>query len=81
MSFDLEDTESVEDVRYNEELGCNEYLFEDEWYEEEDLIDHLKELDLVNIESARGFVSIHELDLHFPADDYLDDAADDDDDD
>lgn len=79
MNFTLADTNSYEDTRYNEETGCEEYLFDGNWYEEDELVDYLKELDLVEIECAKGFVSIYDLDLHFPADFYLDDDDDDDD--
>lgn len=81
MRFTIDDTDSYEDTRYNENTGCDEYLFDGEWYEENDLIDSLKELDLVNIEAARGSISIYDLELHFPAEFYIDDDDKDDDDD
>lgn len=81
MRFTIDDTNSYEDTRYNEETGCEEYLFDENWYEEDELVDYLKELDFVAIESAKGFVSIYDLDLHFPADFYIDDDDDDDEDD
>lgn len=70
MVFNLEDTNAVEDIRHNEETECDEYLFRGEWYEKEDLIDHLMGLDLTTIEKARGRISLDKLPLHFPADIY-----------
>lgn len=77
MTFTIDDTDSYEDIRYNEDTCCDEYLYEGEWYEEDELIDFLRELDLINIEAARGFTSIYDLDLHFPAEFYVDDDYDD----
>lgn len=78
MRFNIDDTNSYEDTRYNEETGCDEYLFEGKWYEEDELVDELIELDRTNIECARGFISIYDLDLHFPAKFYIDNDDDDD---
>lgn len=75
MRFTIDNTDSYENT------GCDECLFDGEWYEENDLIDSLKELDLVNIEAARGFISVYDLELHFPAEFYIDDDDKDDDDD
>lgn len=70
MDFNLEDTKALEDIRYNEETESVEYLFRGEWYEREDLIDRLMELDLAAIEKARGRISLDKLPLHFPAGNY-----------
>lgn len=80
MGFNLDETDSVEDVRYNERLECNQYLYDGKWYEEDDLIDYLSELDRVSIETARGFVSIYDLELHFPVENYISNDDDEDDD-
>lgn len=79
--FTIENTDSYEDVRYNEDEGCDEYLFEGEWYQEDDLIDTLKTSDFIQIECARGFLPIDRLELNFPASFYEDSDEDEDDED
>ena len=71
MNFTINDTSSYEETRYNDVMCCYEYLFEGKWYDEDDLINKLKTLDLITIESAQGFVSIDDLDLHFPVELYV----------
>ena len=69
----LDDLETLVDDERENYYGETEYLYEDEWLTEDELVNQLMEEDHVTISIAGDFVSGEDLDLHFSYSEFYED--------